>query len=86
VDDGIGVVVVLVEEVVVEALGLGSFVAQADMAVIAARANVAAIQLLVFVICRTPRDLKMPKALCGVQAVNLRKFDAFTLVHSNRLD
>jgi hypothetical protein len=60
VEDGIGVVVVLVAEVVVEALGLGSFVAQADMAVIAATANVAAIQLLVFVICRTPRDLTWP--------------------------
>jgi hypothetical protein len=43
--------------VVMERLGLGSFVAQADVAVIAARAKVAAIRLLVFVICGTPRDL-----------------------------
>jgi hypothetical protein len=66
VKDGIGVVVVLVAEVVVEALGFGSFVAQADMAVIAARASVAAIQLLVFVICGTPRDVSLPKAVRDV--------------------
>src|SRR5664280_84367 len=86
VDDGVGVVVVMVAEVVVERLGLGSFVAQADVAVIAARASVAAIRLLVFVICGTPRDLSLPKAVRGVSAVNMSKLDAFTLVHSNRLD
>jgi hypothetical protein len=60
-------------------------VAQADVAVSAARVSAAAIRLLVFVICGTPRDLSSPKAVCGVSAVNLSQFDAFTLVHSNRL-
>jgi hypothetical protein len=53
--------------VVVERLGLGSLVAQADVAVIAARASVAAIRLLVFVICGPPRDLSLPKAVRGVR-------------------
>src|ERR1035437_5666301 len=73
VGDGVGVVLVVVAEVVVERLGLGSFVAQADVAVIAARAKVAATRLLVFVICGTPRDLSLPKAVCGVRAVNLKQ-------------
>src|SRR5674476_1567838 len=68
--DGVEVVAALVAEVVVERLGLGSLVAQADVAVIAARASVAAIRLLVFVICGTPRDLSLPKAVCGVRAVS----------------
>src|ERR1035437_3313466 len=72
-EDGVEVAVVLVAEVIVERLGLGSFVAQADVAVIAARASVAAIRLLVLVICGTPRDLSMPKAVCGVRAVNLKQ-------------
>jgi hypothetical protein len=33
----------------------------------AAKASVAAIRLLVFVICGPPRDLSLPKALCGVR-------------------
>jgi hypothetical protein len=66
VEDGVGVVVVLVTDVFVEGLGLGSFAVQADVAVIAARASMAAIRLLVFVISGTPRDLTSPKAVCGV--------------------
>jgi hypothetical protein len=64
--DGVGVVAALVAEVVVERLGLGSLVAQADIAVIAARASVAAIRLLVFVICVPPRDVSLPKAVRDV--------------------
>src|SRR5665647_1044200 len=70
VEDGVGVVGVLVTEVVVEGVGLGSFAVQADVAVIAATASVAAIRCLAFVISGTPRDLTSPKAVCAVQAVN----------------
>jgi hypothetical protein len=66
VEDGVEVAVVLVAEVVVERLGLGSLVAQADVAVIAARVSVAAIRLRVFVICGTPRDVSLPKAVRDV--------------------
>jgi hypothetical protein len=65
VEEGVEVVVVLVTDVVVDGV-LGLFVVQADVAVIAARASVAAIRLLVFVISVTPSDLTSPKAVCGV--------------------
>ena len=47
-------------------MGLGSFAVQADVAVIAATASVAAIRLLVLVISGTPSDLTSPKAVCRV--------------------
>jgi len=56
--DVVGDVVVLGD--VVEKVGLGSFAVQADAAVIAARASVAAIRLLVVVISGTPRELTWP--------------------------
>jgi hypothetical protein len=62
VEDGVGVVAVLVAEVVAEGLGLGSFAVQADVAVIAANASAAAIRLFVFVMSGTPRGLTSPKA------------------------
>ena len=65
-EDGVGVVVVLVTEVAVEGVGVGSFVVQADVAVIAARATAAAIRHLVFVISGTPSDLTSPKEVGGV--------------------
>src|SRR5680860_293673 len=60
VEDGVGVGVVLVTEVVVEGV-LGSFVVQADVTVIATRASVATIRLLAFVMSGTPCDLTSPK-------------------------
>jgi hypothetical protein len=73
VGEGVELALIPVAEVVVDGVALGSFVAQADVAVIAARAKVAATRLLVFVICGTPRDLSLPKAVCGVRAVNLKQ-------------
>ena len=61
VEDGVGVVVALVTEVVVVEVGRGSFVVQPDVAAIAATASVAATKLLVFVISGTPSDLTSPK-------------------------
>jgi hypothetical protein len=66
VEDGVGVVAVLVTEVVEDGVGLMLFAVQADVAVIAATARVAAIRLLVFVISSTPRDLTSPKAVWRV--------------------
>jgi hypothetical protein len=71
--DGVGVVVVLVIGVAEEEVALGSFAVQADAAVITVRASAAAMQLLVFVIKGTPRDLTSRKAVCGVQAVNSKQ-------------
>src|SRR5665811_2192299 len=66
VEDGVGVVVALVTEVVVDGVGLGSLVVQPDVAAIAATASVAATRLLVFVISGTPSDLTSPKEVGGV--------------------
>ena len=65
-EDGVGVVAVLVTEVVVGGVGFGSFAVQADVAAIAATASVAATMLLVFVISGTPSDLTSPKEVGGV--------------------